>query len=940
MLFYFSSLSLLTVAWSWGYGGSEYYTPYCDHIVCPSTPSRERVCAKSMITNQEATFDNACEVQRYDCLSEESWHIINMGTCDCPTECPRNSNPVCAVLGSTWRTFKSACELRKHICSSKELWRQDNDEMCVLLPHLEPYPPYGQPRYGASAYGAQPYGSPFYGVPPAYGPHVYKSPAYAPQPPISYYNAGYLNPPPSPYQKSQMLPYHIYISRDTLPTELNGASNLETTESSVSPDTETTSSPIPTESTTDDNSTLIAASNNAPKIRKTSKSRDGIEASMGNSTTASSVTTETPKTSEQFTTPETTTKAPLSSTPQPNLSSSTESDLEAQSLNKDANMNPSQGASDNSTSTSVKPISSEESTTPESRTEAPLNETLMTLNDPTTIRTDSAIVENASDLEAKSLNEDSTSIAVYEITENSLSGLTTESTKGSKDSAIAEKDSELKIITANAVDNTTSSSVPPQSGSSLYSQDSTTPPAVNSRLASSGVSTEASLSSTSQTKLNSTTDSTTESRLASSSDPETAEKNVDLEVKSLNEDFTTTSSKDYTSSTAINFKLASTNSSTEVPLKDPTTEAPLNISSPDSSVAENASKLQVQSLDKDTADDPVAPHSESSYYPQDYTTALSVNSKLVSADTTTSSYPQDYTNSTIINSNSSTEVPLKDPTTETPLSTTSVSNSTTVTATSSPDSSVAENAFKLPVQSLDKDTADELNSTSQNTLSSTTEPTTDSTSKSSIISSEFSKADKPSELEAISLNKDSTNVTITTSSSVRPQYDAAGSSAYDQDYTTPPVSNLSSDAPTEATLKDSLTPTISVANNDPEFRSTSSRENRPLRLEPNTSDNNTPSSSSISQETTQGSRDPFTDSTTRAPLDTTTVSAKNSTPESQDRAMVIPSNENTYPSRVILQLSEDENAQTVKINNSNSNSVWILFLPSSKGKPINIVKQD
>ncbi|KAM8720622.1 hypothetical protein ACLKA7_006632 [Drosophila subpalustris] len=352
MLFHYLSLSLLTVAWGWGYGGSEaeYYAPYCDHIECLQITSA--VCAKSRITKQEATFDNACEVQRFSCLSREPWRVINLGTCDCPTGCPRKYKPVCAILGSTWRTFDSSCELRKEICSSGQPWRQEPEEICKILPDVGPYSPYGLPYYGPAAY------APFHGVPPAYGPHVYESPAY--------HNVDYYNSPPNPYDQSQMLPYHIHISRDSLPTESSDAFDLAATESSVSSETETSSSSTSTEPTTDVTSTTPA--NKAPKLRRTSKIGNVTEDFVGKESSSLNVTSENPKATEDVTTPEATTEAPLSS------------------------------STDSTTEATVKPTISVDSTTVESTTATSLNTTSISTTEATTIRTEPAIAEKPSEV--------------------------------------------------------------------------------------------------------------------------------------------------------------------------------------------------------------------------------------------------------------------------------------------------------------------------------------------------------------------------------------------------------------------------------------------------------------------------------------------------------------------------------------------------------------
>lgn len=65
-----SALSLLAGSvWSYGYGGSDYYAPSCDHISC--TTEQARVCAINRETKQRATFDNACEVQLYNCQNSD-----------------------------------------------------------------------------------------------------------------------------------------------------------------------------------------------------------------------------------------------------------------------------------------------------------------------------------------------------------------------------------------------------------------------------------------------------------------------------------------------------------------------------------------------------------------------------------------------------------------------------------------------------------------------------------------------------------------------------------------------------------------------------------------------------------------------------------------------------------------------------------------------------
>lgn len=64
------ALSLLVgSAWSYGRGGPDYYATSCDYIKC--TNEQARVCARNRETNQRATFDNACEVQLYNCQNSD-----------------------------------------------------------------------------------------------------------------------------------------------------------------------------------------------------------------------------------------------------------------------------------------------------------------------------------------------------------------------------------------------------------------------------------------------------------------------------------------------------------------------------------------------------------------------------------------------------------------------------------------------------------------------------------------------------------------------------------------------------------------------------------------------------------------------------------------------------------------------------------------------------
>ncbi|XP_030246303.1 nucleoporin AMO1, partial [Drosophila navojoa] len=279
--FYLFGLTLVTGAWSWGYGGPDYYGAQCDHLQCSDV--KEEVCAKIEGGHQRATFDNACEAQRYSCLTGNYWRILYEGPCDCPVKCPLTCSPICATLENTQKSFQNQCEMQQFICHTSEPWRYLHEGPCAGEEAI--YSPQAPLMRANPSYPLYPpqhaYGPPAYGY-PAYGPYGYHQPAYGPPLPMAY---------PNPYisqrAASQLQPYHVYISRDALPTESSEAFGTTTAKPADEVSTELSKSETDESSSSDATSDPSPLNEEKQVLIQSLRKEINDDAIQGNTTTSS-----------------------------------------------------------------------------------------------------------------------------------------------------------------------------------------------------------------------------------------------------------------------------------------------------------------------------------------------------------------------------------------------------------------------------------------------------------------------------------------------------------------------------------------------------------------------------------------------------------------------------------------------------------------------------
>lgn len=142
-----------------------------DSITIESCPSfcpgnYQPVCGKNNF-GEKRTFSNECRLKSENCLKKSGFIIINDSECgsyddgsaSCPTICPANYQPICAMNSNGERkTFSNECQLNTENCSRKTDFYVVSDGECtsVTLPvdNCPKFcPAFYQPVCAANGYG-------------------------------------------------------------------------------------------------------------------------------------------------------------------------------------------------------------------------------------------------------------------------------------------------------------------------------------------------------------------------------------------------------------------------------------------------------------------------------------------------------------------------------------------------------------------------------------------------------------------------------------------------------------------------------------------------------------------------------------------------------------------------------------------------------------------